>query len=215
MEAAMFKFIKTTVVGGVLFILPLVLVAVLIEKAIHLLRGPVQKLLPMFADYDVAGVALLSLVTLAGLMLLCFLAGLLARTAAARRTLESVENNVLGKLPGYQLVKETAERFAGLENIDGAKVGLLREDENWRLCMVCETSGDWATIFIPDGGMAGVTAGEVRIAPMANVVITDINWLPVINNLKRGGRGLLELAQPWMQHPDAAAAMTPGGQLND
>ena len=38
----MFKFIKTTVVGGLLFILPLVLIVVLIEKAIHLLRGPVE-----------------------------------------------------------------------------------------------------------------------------------------------------------------------------
>lgn len=35
----MFKFIKTTVIGGLLFILPLVLIVVLIEKAIHLLRA--------------------------------------------------------------------------------------------------------------------------------------------------------------------------------
>jgi uncharacterized membrane protein len=197
----MFKFIKTTVVGGLLFILPLVLIAVLIEKAIHLLSGPIHKLLPMFADYDVAGVALLSLVTLFSLILLCFVAGLLARTAPARRTLESIENNVLTKLPGYQLVKETAERFAGLENADGARIGLLKEDESWRICMVIEAAGDWVTIFIPDGGMAGVTAGEVRITPAADVVITDINWLPVVNGLKRGGRGLLELAQPWMSRP--------------
>lgn len=39
----MFKFIKTTVIGGLLFILPLVLIFV----AIHLLRGPMQKPLPM------------------------------------------------------------------------------------------------------------------------------------------------------------------------
>jgi hypothetical protein len=49
--------------------------------------------------------------------------------------------------------------------------------------------------------MAGVTAGEVRITPAADVVITDINWLPVVNGLKRGGRGLLELTQPWMSRP--------------
>jgi hypothetical protein len=67
--------------------------------------------------------------------------------------------------------------------------------------MVIEAAGDWVTIFIPDGGMAGVTAGEVRITPAADVVITDINWLPVVNGLKRGGRGLLELTQPWMSRP--------------
>jgi len=72
----MFKFIKTIVIGGLLFILPLVLIVVLLEKAIHLLRGPVEKLLPMFKDYDVAGVTLISLATLIGLIVLCFLAGL-------------------------------------------------------------------------------------------------------------------------------------------
>lgn len=35
----MFKFIKTTVIGGLLFILPLVLIVVLIEKAIHRCAG--------------------------------------------------------------------------------------------------------------------------------------------------------------------------------
>lgn len=45
----MFRFIKTTVAGGLLFILPLVLIFLLLEKAVRLLRGPIHKRLPMFA----------------------------------------------------------------------------------------------------------------------------------------------------------------------
>lgn len=71
----MYKFIKTTVIGGLLFILPLVLIVVLIEKAIHLLRGPVEKLLPMFKGYDVAGVTLVSVATLLGLIVCVFSPG--------------------------------------------------------------------------------------------------------------------------------------------
>lgn len=52
----MFTFIKTTIAGGLLLILLRVLVFVLIEKAIHLLSVPVQKVVPLFSGFSVAGV---------------------------------------------------------------------------------------------------------------------------------------------------------------
>jgi len=201
-ERAMFKFFKTTVLGGLIFILPLVLIFVLIEKAIHLLRGPVQKLLPMFSGYDIAGVTLLSLATLAGLILLCFLAGLLAKTTAASRAIDAIENKVLGNLPGYQLFKDAASRMAGLENDDGSKVGLIAEGEGWRVCLVLESVGELLTIYMPDGGPAGGTAGEVRLIPASHVIITELTWLTLLTNLRRGGRGLLEAIQPWLPNPE-------------
>ncbi|WP_166219368.1 hypothetical protein [Pseudomonas atagonensis] len=194
----MFKFIKTTVIGGVLFILPLVLIVVLIEKAIHLLRGPVQKMLPMFEGRDVSGVTLIGVATLVGLIILCFLAGLLARTSVAARALEATEDKVLSNLPGYQLLKDATSRFAGMENADGSKVGMIAEGEGWRLCVVLETVDDWVTIFMPDGGPAGGTAGEVRLLPAAQVIVSDLPWLTLATGLRRGGRGLLEQMQPWL-----------------
>lgn len=194
----MFKFIKTTVIGGLLFILPLVLIAVLVEKAIHLLRGPVQKLLPVVAGHDVAGVTLISLATLFGLVLLCFLAGLLARTYAAAKALETLEDKVLSNLPFYQLLKDATARLGGLENEDGTRVGMIAEGEGWRVCLVLESVDDWVTVYMPDGGPAGGTAGEVRLLPAAHVVITDLSWLGLATGLRRGGRGLLEQMQPWL-----------------
>lgn len=194
----MLKFIKTTVIGGVLFILPLILIFVLVEKAIHLLQGPVHKLLPMFAGYDVAGVTLLSLATFVGLLLLCFLAGMLARTAVASRALQTIEDKVLGNLPGYQLFKDSATYLAGQEQGDGSKVGMIAEGDGWRLCLVLEASANWVIIYMPDGGPAGGTAGEVRVMPAAQVVITDLPSLSLITNLRRGGRGVLPLIQPWL-----------------
>ena len=146
----MFKFIKTTVIGGLLFILPLILIIVLIEKAIHLLQGPVQKLLPMFAGFDVAGVTLISLATLLGLILLCFLAGLVARTAIATRALASMEDKVLGNLPGYQLFKDISTRVAGMDNDGNTQVGMIAEGDGWRLCLILDATGDWVTIYMPD-----------------------------------------------------------------
>ncbi|MBB2494698.1 DUF502 domain-containing protein [Aquipseudomonas ullengensis] len=195
----MFKFIKTTVAGGLLFILPLVLIAVLVQKAVHLLRGPIQKLLPMFGDHAVAGVTLFSLVAFVALILLCFFAGLLAKTAPAQTLRHSLEDKVLSNLPGYQLLKDATTRLTGMESLEGVKVGLIAEGDGWRICLVFEAQGDWLTIYIPDGGPAGSTAGEVRLMPASAVRVTDMPWLPLLGSLRRGGRGALEMAMPWLE----------------
>lgn len=190
----MFTFIKTTIAGGLLLILPLVLVFVLIEKAIHLLSGPVQKVVPLFSGFSVAGVTSVTLATVVLLALFCFLAGLLAKTAFASRALDTLESRLLGNLPGYQLLKDATARFAGMDDIEGAKVGMISEGEGFRFGLVLESCGDWLLVYLPDGGPAGGTAGEVRAMPRSQVRITDIPWLSLIACLRRGGRGTLELA---------------------
>lgn len=194
----MFRFIKTTVAGGLLFILPLVLVFVLLEKAVHLLREPIHKLLPMFAEYSVAGVTLFTVVALVVLVLICFIAGLLAKTRPGTALLNALEDNVLGKVPGYGLLKDATAHLAGLANVEGAKVGLIGEDDGWLFCLVLEQRQDWYSVYIPDAGPAGGTSGEVRVVPAAQVRLTELAWMPVLACVRRGGHGALALAAPWL-----------------
>lgn len=197
----MFRFVKTTVAGGILFILPLVLIVILIEKAIHLLSGPLAKIAPFFKDSTVAGVTAITLAAVIALGLFCFLAGLLAKTQAATKTLEELENRILGNLPGYQLLKDATSRLTGMENIEGAKVGLIPEGSGYRFCLVLEVHEEWLLVYLADGGPAGGTAGEVRAMPQQEVVITEIPWLSLLACLRRGGRGALELSATYLKKP--------------
>lgn len=190
----MLKFIKTTIAGGLLFILPLVLVVVLIEKAIHLLSGPLQKVLPLFDGFGIAAATSVTLMAIIALAAICFLAGLIARTQLASKGLQTLEDRILGNLPGYQLFKDATARFAGLEQIEGARVGMVNEGGGFRLGLILESRGDWVLLYLPDGGPAGGTAGEVRALPATEVMLTDIPWLSLLACLRRGGRGTLELA---------------------
>ncbi|MFJ4064463.1 hypothetical protein ACIPW4_04090 [Pseudomonas sp. NPDC089996] len=194
----MYKFIKTTIAGGVLFILPLLVVVILIEKAIHILTPPLQKVMPLFSGYTLVGGTSLTVLALLALAFICFLAGLLARTAIAARTLGALEDRILGNLPGYQLIKDATSRFAGLENMEGARVGMIAEGEGFRFGLVLETQEQWLLIYLPDGGPAGATAGEVRAVPHDQVTLTDIPWLSVVACLRRGGRGTLELMKQYL-----------------
>lgn len=194
----MFRFIKTTIAGGLLFILPLVLLFILIEKAIHLLSGPLQKVLPIFEGFSVAGATSVTVAAIFVLLLFCFLAGLLARTAAASSALRALEDRLLGNLPGYQLLKDATARFTGMENIEGARVVMVIQESGYRFGLCLESREDWLLIYMPDGGPAGGTAGEVQTLTADAVVMTDIPWLSLLACLRRGGRGALELAAPYL-----------------
>jgi len=189
----MFRFVKTTIAGGLLFIFPLVVLFILIEKAIHLLRAPIEKIAPFLSSFTFLGGTAITLAAVVALGAICFFAGLLAKTKAAENTLHTLEDRLLGNLPGYQLIKDAASRFAGLENIEGAKVGMISEGEGFRLGLVLESRGAWVLIYLPDGGPAGGTAGEVRALPHDQVRLTDIPWLSLVACLRRGGRGTLDL----------------------
>lgn len=91
--------------------------------------------------------------------------------------------------------------MAGLDDDGSTKVGMIAEGDGWRLCLVLDAVCDWVTIYMPDGGPAGGTAGEVRLMPASQVVTTDVTWLPLVASLRRGGRGALEMMEPWLPKP--------------
>lgn len=196
----MLKFIKTTLAGGLVFILPLMLIVVLVEKALHLLHQMMTNVLPTFASsYSVAGVTLLSLAALLLLVSICFLAGLIARTAPATALVKAIESKLLEKLPGYDLLKDATSRLAGIENIEGAQVGLICEDDGWLFCLVLEAEVDgWISVYVPGAGPAGPTGGDLKMMPSHLVRMTGLAWLPVLACLRRGGRGASALAGPWL-----------------
>jgi uncharacterized membrane protein len=195
----MLKFVKTTMAGGVVFILPLMLVFILLEKALRLLHGAIVNLLPMFSTYSVAGITLLSLIALFLLVFVCFVAGLLARTQLASGFIRTIESKVLGNLPGYDLLKDAAARFAGIKDVEGAQVGLICEDDGWLFCLVVEAEiNGWISVYVPSAGPSGATGGDLKVMPAHLVRMTELAWLPVLACLRRGGKGALELAVPWL-----------------
>ncbi|WP_043309002.1 hypothetical protein [Pseudomonas sp. ML96] len=195
----MLRFIKTTVVGGLLFILPLILIVVLVQKGVHLLRPLVAKLLPMFPDHAIAGVTAVSMLALLALLLVCFFAGLLARTGFAKRLMHPVENGILANIPGYQMIKDTATRVAGIEHAEGLVICLLEDDGRYVFCLTREEPvNGMIAVYRPDAGPAGGTAGELLIVPADSVIRTDLTWLQMLACLRRCGLGGLELASPWL-----------------
>jgi uncharacterized membrane protein len=99
--------LKTTLIGGVVLLLPLVVALAVIGKGVTLVGDAAAPLIARLPDKSVGGVALATLVTMALLLLLlCFGAGLLARAALARKLSETFENRLHALFPRYTVNAE-------------------------------------------------------------------------------------------------------------
>jgi uncharacterized membrane protein len=174
------EFVKTTVVGGLIFLVPVVVLALVLKHAMVFagkVAAPIAAMLPVGR---VAGIAVGTIVAVLVLMLLAFAAGLLARTEGGRRVARWFEESLLGGLPQYRMVKSLAEGLAQVESSDSMQPVLVRGDDGWQLGYRIEDLGsDWVAVFLPQsptpmsGNVVYVAASRVRPLdmPMADAAV--------------------------------------------
>ena len=98
-------FVKTTLIGRVLFLVPLVAMIVILSKAMRyaaqILR-PAERVLPR---RTIVGLAVADVLAMVCLLAIGFFAGLFAQTALGKRLSRRIEELILGKIPGYTLLR--------------------------------------------------------------------------------------------------------------
>lgn len=113
-------FVKTTLIGGVVFLAPLLLVVVLFTKATKVLRRLAQPLGAWLPIDRALGIIVADFIVVLVIVVACFGAGLLARFSFANRFIKKAEAGVLWRIPGYGFVK-------GLTNtLDHSAAGAMR-----------------------------------------------------------------------------------------
>jgi uncharacterized membrane protein len=146
---ALVGFLKATIVGGLLFLLPVALVLLVLRHAMQVagkVARPISALLPDAVTGAVVATALAVLL----LLLVSFLAGLVARTNAGKRIMRLFEDSLLGGIPQYQLVKGMAEGLAQVENAEGVKPALVSIEGGWQIGYLLEPlENGWVTVFLP------------------------------------------------------------------
>ena len=101
----MYNFLKTTVLGGVLFLVPVVVLIAILEKALGVAKTVVVPLNDALFQGTVHHAYMGDLLALVLLLVLCFLAGLAAKTSFARKSVDALEKKLLAKVPTYDSMK--------------------------------------------------------------------------------------------------------------
>ena len=187
-------FVKTTVIGGLLFLVPAVLIALLVKSAVELARKiliPIVKLLPA---ENIAGVAVEHVLAVVLIFLVCFLAGLAARTSPGAKLNAVLERAILRKIPGFGLVKRVTREMANIETQSDFSVALARIEDAWMLSFIVEKlDNGLLAVFVPSAPTPA--AGSIYYLTEDRVKRLDVPVSSAISCIMRLGVGSKELLQ--------------------
>jgi uncharacterized membrane protein len=182
-----------TLVRGILFLVPIVLLAVLAREGYRVLRRvsqPVARLLP---EDRLLGILAEDLLTIAALVLVFLIAGLVVGTRPGRRLGDRLERTVLYRVPGYLLVRGAVGDVPGLSGDARPETALVETDEGWAFALLVERLPEgYCTVFLPDAPTP--TSGSVRLVASGRVRPLDASMLDLLACLTRSGTGAGALA---------------------
>jgi uncharacterized membrane protein len=101
-----FGFLKTTAIGGLIFLLPLAVIAGLLGYVYNVVMAIYEPLTEYLPVDSATGTAILFLIAVGILVMLCFLCGFLAKRAIARKFSELVEKYLVMAFPKYAIYKD-------------------------------------------------------------------------------------------------------------
>jgi uncharacterized membrane protein len=183
------QFIKTTVIGGLIFFVPIIIVAAVLGKAYELMikvAKPLSAWIPLDA---IGGVALANILAVLAILLCCLIAGIIAKGATAKRVLKSVESKLLVAIPGYTFVKGMTDSLSGSEEAAKAFVPVVAKfDDNAQIGFEIErTESGNVVVYLP--GSPNPWSGSVVYVNEDRVERLDMTVPDAINNIKHLGRG--------------------------
>jgi uncharacterized membrane protein len=185
---AIISFIKMTITGGVLFLIPMVLIVVLVGKAFRILQPMFQRLIALLNIETFVGVTLLTIIVAVFLCLLCFTAGLLIRLDKVKRLGKAVEEVILKFLPGFEYLKSLAGDQVSDSLRSKWKPVLLEDGEGWVVAFIVEQSeSGYTTVFIPESPRGD--SGNSKIIPTSSLRFHDVTTMQAVNFLRHYGAG--------------------------
>jgi len=195
------EFTKTTLIGGVLVVLPVYLTTLLLLKALSAmvaLISPVTATLPAELQFRQVFAALIAIGA-------CFVAGLVVRTGPGLRVKNAFERGVLQRVPGYALVRGLAGRVAGRQDDEMLAIALIEIEEALVPGFVVEEHDDGRyTVFVPS--VPTPAAGSLYIIARERVHLCDLPFSQAIGVITRWGTGSRALLAAMRPPPPAKTA---------
>lgn len=184
------ELLKTTIIGGASFLLPVAIIIFILSYAFRLVRKIAEPIAhSLHLDHLIgAGIGTVTILSAAALVLISYAAGVIARTAAGRRVARWSESSFLGRFPHYQVIKSMAEGLAHIENASGLKPALINIEGGWQIGYLLEhLDTDWVVVFLPQA--PSPMSGNVMYMPAERVRPLDITLVQAMSIVKAIGVG--------------------------
>lgn len=210
-------FIHTSLLGGIVVILPVAIMFLVFRWIFHVVKGligPFVRVLgPLFELETKTQTALAHFVVLAIIVATCFLVGVAVRTRLGGMAYRSLEQRLVRVAPGYSIVKETISQLLGSKHMPFSEVALLHLGNGMMLTVfIAETHSDGShSVFVPTP--PNPATGQVLHVPAERVEVVKIPMEKALRSIIGFGLGSDAILSAWHdQRAEKAAAADQGGQ---
>jgi uncharacterized membrane protein len=185
---AISHFLRITVLGGILFLTPIVVLVFILDKAFDFARRALKPVTAIIPDRLVSGAPTEAILAIVLIALLCFLAGLFARTRPAQRIVSELESSVLSKVPAYEYLKQAGASVMGLGEMADHPVVFAQLGGAWRIAVQTGVAGDGlVAVFVPNS--PNPMSGSVFLVAADSVRPASVPLAAAIACLRRCGAG--------------------------
>lgn len=148
------SFIKTSLIGGFIVILPIVILVGAFTWIFNFVIKIIQPLTDIVVIQSDLKEIVAHVVVVVLILLMCFILGIIVKTSIGKFFYSFIENSLLSKIPGYSLVKETVLQFLGDKKSPFSSVALVNifGNETMVTAFITDTHNDGSySVFVPTG----------------------------------------------------------------
>ncbi len=200
-----FQCISTTVIGGVLFLVPVVFLVFIVGEAFGFMMVIAEPMADLIPVNTIGGVALANLIAIVAVIVVCFLAGLVARNAMASGFVNRLESKVLTKIPGYTLIKGIKGGFEKGESSQFKPVALSLGSAERFGFEIQKLSDERSMVFIP--GAPNALSGITQVLPGDQITYLDAPITSIMELAEKYGYGADELLAAKITEESSSAAI--------
>ena len=192
-----FDFVKAMVIGGVLFFIPLIILIVILQKAFQISAALVMPIIKLLNVTHIFGIGVEIIVAIAIILFILYLGGLISKTSRAKKAVKKIEDALLSKVPGYDMIKNMGESFVGFEGNTSISTVLARIEDAWQYgFLIEEIEGEQYAVYVP--GAPNPMSGSVYILEKTRIKKTNIRLQAVMKSLRGLGIGSNELLKKYL-----------------
>ena len=146
------RFFITTVIGGLVVVLPLTIFVFLVRLVFQLIFNVVAPIGSLFSFPESVKEWIVNLVALAVVILIFFLIGLFVRTNFGNQLFAMIERDLFSRLPFYNTLRETVRQLIGTNRTPFGRVVLVDvfgTKTKMTGFITDELGNDMYTVFVP------------------------------------------------------------------
>ncbi len=184
------QFFITTLIGGLLVILPITILILLINLLFTFVQEIIQPISNVIDFGKLTNQWIINLISFSIIIGFLFLVGLIVQTQIGKRLFNAIEKNWLNKLPFYSTIKETVQQFSGRSKTPFSQVVLVDvfgSDTRMTGFITDEIQDNYYTVFVPTG--PNPTNGFIFHVPPERIEFLDVKTEEAMRSIIAVGSG--------------------------